>query len=459
VSDSGIHSTAAAQDVCEGLTTANHRRQAREVSRKAWQAAPVLAGGALVVAAAARWAMWPVVVPVAALSVGIATLLGYVVFSRRKQAVSDAAASAIDTDANMGGELRSASWFAARDARDEWAEFHLEQAAERVRTIDWAQLYPAIRATRARLATAAMVVGALALSLTIPERVGIDPTAAAATPAAGKAPAELSGNAIMLTPELQRQLDALLAAAESGNLATAEALANNAELRELLNRLSQLQDPALLEALARAMATSADPQKTSAAEDMKSLAERARNAAESAALSKEMKDALEKLADELELVKSDEANDAEGANASATGDQPAAAGKTSAASSAQDLSIQFAKEANPGGGAGVMMMSSQQADQGNGPPGAGVGGSGSQDTAGTATNIEAALKEELVEADQDNPGANVETEIRRKTEQGNATVAFTRGASGKFDRARAVAPPPVPEARRTGVQTYFIRKQ
>jgi hypothetical protein len=459
VSDSGIHSTAAARDVREGLTTANHRRRAREASRKAWQAAPVLAGGALVVAAAARWAIWPVIVPVAALSLGIAAFLGYVVFSRRKQPVSDAAAAAIDADANMGGELRSASWFAARDTRDEWADFHLEQAAGRLRTIDWAQLYPAIHATRARLATGAMVVGALALSLTMPERVGIDSTAAAATPSAGSGRAELSGNAIMLTPELQQQLDELLAAAESGNLATAEALASNAELRELLNRLGQLHDPALLEALARAMAASSDEQKTSAAEDMKSLADRARNAAESAALSKDMKEALEKLADELELVKSDEANDTEGANAASAGGQPAAAGQTDAASGSQDLSIQFAKEANPGGGAGVMMMSNQQADKGNGPPGAGVGGSGSQETTGTATNIEAALKEELVEANQDNPGANVETEIRRKTEQGNATVAFTRGASGKFDRGRAVAAPPVPEARRTGVQTYFIRKQ
>jgi hypothetical protein len=125
----------------------------------------------------------------------------------------------------------------------------------------------------------------------------------------------------------------------------------------------------------------------------------------------------------------------------------------------QDLSIQFAKEANPGGGAGVMMMSDQQTDQGNGPPGAGVGGSGSQDTAGTGTTIEAALKEELVEADQDNPGSNVDTDIRRKTEHGNATVAFTNSASGKFDRSRIAAPPPVPDARRTGVQTYFIRKQ
>jgi hypothetical protein len=64
----------------------------------------------------------------------------------------------------------------------------------------------------------------------------------------------------------------------------------------------------------------------------------------------------------------------------------------------------------------------------------------------------------MVEASQDSPGENVDTEIRRKTEHGNATVTFTGSASGNFDRTRAAAAPPVPEARRSGVQTYFVRK-
>jgi hypothetical protein len=107
----------------------------------------------------------------------------------------------------------------------------------------------------------------------------------------------------------------------------------------------------------------------------------------------------------------------------------------------------------------MMMMSSQDASQAGGPPGAGVGGGGSEDTAGAAAAaIEAALKQEIVEASEDKAGDNVDTEIRRKTEHGNATVGFTGSASGQFDRSRAAAPPPVPEARRSGVQTYFVRK-
>jgi hypothetical protein len=439
---------------------ADRRRRARETSRKVWRVAPGIAAVALAIAATARLAIWPAAVPIAVVSIGIAALLIYIVVSRRAHVVSDAAATAIDADAQMGGELRSASWFASRDARDDWAEFHLERAAARIRTIDWAQLYPTISATRFRLASAVMIVGALVLSFTIPDRVGISP-ASAATAAATKAKPDAKGDPLVLTPELQQQLEELLAAAESGDLATAEALAKNAELRDLLNQLSQLRDPALLEALARAMAANSDLAKSSAAENLQSLADRARNAAESAALSREMQEALEKLANELELAKAEEAADASAdpAAAAPNGGKPSASAETDAANGAQDLSIQFAKDANPGGGAGVMMMSSQDGGQSNGPPGAGVGGAGSQDTAGTAPDIEAALKQELVEAAQDNPGTNVDADIRRKTEHGNATVAFTHGASARFDRTRIAAPPPVPDARRTGVQTYFIRKQ
>jgi hypothetical protein len=105
------------------------------------------------------------------------------------------------------------------------------------------------------------------------------------------------------------------------------------------------------------------------------------------------------------------------------------------------------------------MMMAPHTGQGGGPPGAGVGGSGSEETAASsAAAIEVALKQEIVEASQDAPGGNVESEIRRKTEHANATVTFTSSAAGTFDRSRAAAPPPVPEARRADVQTYFIRK-
>jgi hypothetical protein len=73
--------------------------------------------------------------------------------------------------------------------------------------------------------------------------------------------------------------------------------------------------------------------------------------------------------------------------------------------------------------------------------------------------LEAALRRETVEASMDNSGDNVQTEARRKTEHGQATVTYAQSAAGAVDRGRAVAPPPVPESRRAAVQTYFIRKQ
>ena len=98
-------------------------------------------------------------------------------------------------------------------------------------------------------------------------------------------------------------------------------------------------------------------------------------------------------------------------------------------------------------------------EQGSGPPGSGVGGSGSQEAAAAAAAaLAAAFSQEMVEASQDTPGDNVDTEIRRKTEQGSAKISFTQAATAQFDKSRAAAPPPVPEARRSGVQNYFVRK-
>ena len=124
----------------------------------------------------------------------------------------------------------------------------------------------------------------------------------------------------------------------------------------------------------------------------------------------------------------------------------------------QELSVQISRQADAGGAAGIMMMANPD-DQGGGPPGAGVGGAGGDDqAAAAAAALAAAFKQEVVEASQDTPGDNVDTEIRRKTEQGSAKISFTQAATAQFDKSRAAAPPPVPEARRNGVQSYFIRK-
>ena len=73
--------------------------------------------------------------------------------------------------------------------------------------------------------------------------------------------------------------------------------------------------------------------------------------------------------------------------------------------------------------------------------------------------ISKALRHEIIEANEDDVSGDVHTAERRKTERGRAAATFTGSASGTFDATRASAPPPVPETRRAGIQTYFSRKQ
>jgi hypothetical protein len=452
-----VSTSPAAQAIRDALAAADRRRRRQAASARVWRAAPRAAAALLTVALVARWAAWPAAVPTAIVAAAAIGLIAYAWFHRRRRPLSDAAAAAIDAEAGLGGELRSAGWFAARAQQDPWADFHLERAAERLQSMDWSTLYPPLPAARARLATAVLMVAAVAISVTIPERIGVHPTAAAAGRATVDSPKDPRGELLVLPPELQRQLEALLAAAERGDLTAAAALTQNTELRDLLNRLNDRRDPELLEALARAMANT---QTKTSADDLAKLADRARRAADSTAMSDDMKEALDKLASELEKAGAELVKDTEEAAAATPGSEQGEGGRqANAQSGMQDLSIQFTKDANAGGGAGVMMMTPPDGDQAAGPPGSGVGGSGSQDAAaGTATSIEAALKEELVEASEDTPGANVDADIRRKTERGSAAVGFSHAAAGTFDRSRAAAPPPVPEARRPGVQTYFVRK-
>lgn len=436
------------------LAAAGRRRRIREGSRQAWRLAPVVAAVSLSVAAAARWAGWPGTLPLGMLGLGFAGLAAYAFAIRRDRAISDTVAARIDADAGLGGELRSASWFAARENRDIWADFHLDRAAERLRGRDWTELYPAVRAPRAQIATLVMIVAALALSITIPGRADrLDPASRMPGSAAPAPPILVSD----LSPELQKQLADLLAAAEIGMTSADGRLVASAELRELLAQLAQLRDSAVLKDLARAMEADRAGGPDQAAKDMMALAERMRRAAELGTLSPEVRDALESLAQNLsEAAKGEQAANEDPGDAALLADAAQTSAKTDANTAA---SIQSVKDPDTGGGAGLIMMADEDAP-GGGEPGLGAGGgSAAENGRGTMPDIERALRRETVEASEDSPGENVLTETRRKTEQGRAAATFTRGASGRFDRSHAAAPPPVPEGRRTAVQTYFIRKQ
>ncbi len=410
--------------------------------------------------AGSRWAGWPALLALGALVFGVAGLAAHAFASRRDRAVSDAVAALIDADANLRGELRSASWFAARPLQDPWVGFHLDRAATRLHTINWAQLYPTVRAPRARIATAVMAIAALALAVTLPWRFGFRAEGSAARQARDAGvPVALTD---LVSSDLLKQLDALLAAAEINSLSPAQRAISAAELRALPAQLSQLEGREALKGLARALDPDNDGRTNQTEPDLKALAERAKRTAGLTSLSPEVRQALEKLSENLsEAAKSENAppKDPREAVASTKDNQPGDAARTSDGADVDESSIQSVKDAGAGGGVGVLMMSSEEAPMG-GEPGMGLGGGSAPNTGrGQMAAIAQALRKETVEASADNAGDNVLSEIRRKTAHGQATVTFTQSAARTFNRSRVATPPAVPEARRQGVRTYFVRKQ
>jgi hypothetical protein len=438
-----------------GVARADRLRRSRETARQVWRAAPIAAAIALALAGGSRWAGWPVFVPLGALALGGAALVASVYTTRRDRAVSDAAAAAIDAQAGLGGELRSAHWFSARDTDNPWVDLHLGRAAPHVDGIDWVRLYPAVRARGAKIASAAMALGALALALSVPGTAGVH----AGDPAIAGAARAKAASVTSLPADLQKELEDLLAAAEAGMAPDGGRALTASELRTLLSRIAQLR---ALQAANDGKAAPRSGARTDAIpDDLEPLAERLKRASEMASLSPEVRDAFADLAEKL-----GDASDAQAAtpkdpkDATASADPRAgAAAQSKKAGDKDEMSIQSVKDASAGGGAGVIMMSNQDAGGGK-EAGLGLGGSSEQTSGrGRMADLGAALRKETIEAKTDNPGENVETAIRRKTERGDATLAYTRTAPRAFERGRSSAPPAVPEGRRAGVHAYFIRKQ
>ena len=437
-----------------GVARADRVRRSRETARRVWRAAPIAAAITIAIAGATRWAGWPVFIPLVALGVASAAIAAYVSVTRRGHEVSDAAAADIDAHAGLGGELRSAHWFAARETGNPWIDLHLGRAAARVEGIDWTGLYPAVQARRAKLATAVMAAAALALALWVPGRADIQASVPTTSAARAKAAAPLTS----LPADLQKELEDLLEAAETGTAVEGGRALTAAQLRTLLSRIADLQ--AMQAANDGKSAVPPGSTTGEIPEDLKPLSERLKKASAMAALSPEVRDAFAELADKIA-----DASDAQPATPKdprdAMGSTDAQAGNAAQSKKPgeqEEVSIQSVKDASAGAGAGVVMMSSQDASSGK-QVGLGLGGSSERNGGrGRMADLGAALKKETIEAQTDNPGENIDTARRRKTERGDAKVAYTRAAPRAFERGRSSAPPAVPEGRRAGVHSYFIRK-
>jgi hypothetical protein len=155
---------AAGQRVCDTIAQADRQRRRRYATVRLWRAAPFVAAISLLVALAGRLQNWP------------PALVGWVMVKGRARPLSDRIAAAIDADANCGGELRSASWFATRQDRNAWTDLHLNRAADRLDDINWSALYPPVRAVRAWVTTSILVVATLAAALVFPQRSAARPS-------------------------------------------------------------------------------------------------------------------------------------------------------------------------------------------------------------------------------------------------------------------------------------------
>jgi hypothetical protein len=437
--------------VRDAVSRADRQRRSRLATRALVRLIPAAAAAVLIIAIAARWAGWPVFVTAAAFGVLAVGLIAYTFYRRRARAISDRIALSVDSDANLGGELRSAHWFATTGSGDEWAAYHVERAADRVDTIDWAALYPPVRAMKTWAVSAVLVAAAVAFSIDLP---GLRPQSRAEAADAGAA----AGAAIAteeIPAELRKRIEELLAAMMAEKMTDKEAAMKLANLKELMDQL----DPSLQKKLAELMKKQplgADAQTKRRDHDEEDKAERAENSA--AGLPEDVRWGLEDLAARLASANLDRKT-AENNPAASSETGEMGRGSEQAQQAGQNQ-MQLMREAAKDPGAAQMMMGG--AGMMGGDSQAGAGGNSAQKAGqADAKSIAEALRRELVEAAADARGENVPIEdIRRKTEQGKSTLGFSRVMPlATFDHSRTAAPPAVPVARHPLLYNYFIRKQ
>lgn len=413
--------------------------------------APMAAGALLLFAFLTKIFGWPTAIPPILGAVIVAALVAAMVVLGRRRPSTDAIAARVDDDASLRGELRSAHWFAAASGRDDWAEFHLARAVTHAEQVDWAALYPPVRAMRTWAATGVMLIVAVLINAGVP---GIVPTSW--TRAAGG-----SGDKAAVSDELQKKLDALLAAIEEGRLSAAEMKASLEQMKDMMAKV----DPELqkkLDQLLKDKPLGDQANNKRMDLDKETLAERAeRDKASSGGLPEDVRWALEDLASRLAQQSADRQT-AKGNPAASqeTGEKGmgSAQAETQQATAAE-AAMQMVREAASEADAAKMMMGGGGMMGGDSRSGAG-GNSGKETGAADALLIAQALRKEILEAQTDNQGANVNKEdLRRKTEQGTSSLGFTRvQVPAGFERGRADAPQPVPEARRDLLLKYFIRR-
>ncbi|HET7697448.1 MAG TPA: hypothetical protein VFK57_17160 [Vicinamibacterales bacterium] len=405
--------------------------------RRTWRAAPVVAALLLAIAVGGRLFGWPALVTFACGAGFAAVLAAYALLPRRGAHVSDQQAAALDARAALGGELRSAHWFAGQPATDAWVSYHLSRAAERIAATPWPTLYALQRMPRRYGVTAALAIAAAIVAFIGPS-----------TPAAVAPGIQVNGPAGRGRPltaaEIERQLAALLATLEFADASNARP-ATPEEIRKLLDavRESQRQNAG-----------------RGAAID-EELRKRLERAAQKDALDPEVREALQDLEKALAASRDQTAKTEKpaGQTADQSGAPQGDAAKANQTGGQQDAAGQIRSDSQPGAGFGIVAMANEPGGQPR-DPGLGLGGGdGGSPNSGVMADLRAALRRETVESGAGAAAGDPVTDLRHKTDRGTASVGFSGGAAAATERGRANVVPVIPEARRPAARAYFQRKR
>lgn len=399
----------------------------------------------LVTAAIVRLTHAPLAVFWSLVALSVAGIAAFAWAAGHVSALTDAAALQLDTDAGLDGELRSAHWFSAHPVSNAWTSFHLGRATERIDSVSWPAVYPPVKTARAWGGSAVLAAAALAVALT--SAWPLAKTKAVTGDAKKSGTAETTAG---IPTDLQKQIDALIRAVESGAMPMDEARAKVSELRDALAGI----DPKTQAALAKAAAEQLQKpgaEKAPAA----SLADRAEKAAAKPFLPQDMKWSMEDLASKLKYAgkpkeKSSEEDQQEQEMSKAGGQK-----NDAASPKAGDAGAQMTRTTAADAQSSQMMATTMSPMGGERGPNSDP----KKGQLGAALDLKGNLRKETIEADSDSQGANVLNEMRKKSEQSNSVLGFSRVAPlASYDKSHAAPPPPPTDTVRPLLKKYFIRK-
>ena len=379
----------------------------------------------------------------ALVALSVAGVAAFAWIAGRVPTLTDAAALQLDTDAGLQGELRSAHWFSAHPVSNAWTSFHLGRATERIESVFWPTVYPPVKTARAWSGAALLGAAALLVALT-----SAWPLAKGKTVAGDAKKTASAETAAGIPTDLQKQIDELIRAVQSGAMPMDEARAKVSELRDALAAI----DPKMQAALAKA---AAEQQKAAEKSGAESLADRAEKAAAKPFLPQDMKWSMEDLASKLKYAgkpkeKSSEEDQQEQEMSKAGGQK-----NDAASPKAGDAGAQMTRTTAADAQSSQMMATTMSPMGGERGPNSDP----KKGQLGAALDLKGNLRKETIEADADSQGANVLNEMRKKSEKSNSVLGFSRVAPlAAYDKSHAAPPPPPSDAVRALLKNYFIRK-